>query len=69
MRAKDLVIGEFYRHKNNPTYCWAKVIKVLPPKTGENTLNKIVVKCEWSTDKGSVIGLVKYFSPADLVKG
>ena len=69
MRAKDLVVGEFYRHKDNPTYCWAKVINILAPNTVENNLSKIIVKCEWSTDKDSVVGLIKYFKPSDLVKG
>ena len=69
MRAKDLIVGESYRHKDHPNYCWAKVIKVLKPKEGENTLNKIIVKCEWSQDKDAVFGFIKYFKPSDLVKG
>jgi len=67
MIAKDIVIGESYRHKDNPNYCWAKVLKVLQPKEGENTLNKIIVKCEYSQNKDDLFGLIKYFSPKDLV--
>ncbi len=67
MRAKDIVIGESYRHKDHPKYCWAKAVKVLRPKEGENTLNKIIVKCEYSQDKDDSFGLIKYFSPADLM--
>lgn len=67
MRAKDLVVGESYRHKDHPTYCWAKVLKVMPPKTGDNPLNAIIVKCEYSTDKDGKFGLIKHFKPRDLV--
>lgn len=67
MRAKDLVVGENYRHKDHPTYCWAKVIKVLKPKEGENPHNRIIVKCYWSQTKDDTFSLVKYFKPSDLV--
>jgi hypothetical protein len=68
MRAKDIIIGESYRHKDNPNYAWAKVVKILKPNQCENTLNRIVVKCEYSVDKNPEFGLIKYFSPANLVK-
>jgi len=68
MRARDLVVDEHYRHKNQPTYCWAKVIKVLGPKEGENPHNRIIVKCEYSMRKNDSFGLIKYFKPSDLVK-
>lgn len=67
MRAKDIVVGESYRHKGTPTYCWAKVTEVLPPKTGWNTLNKIIVRCEWSVEKDSKFVIYKYFAPKDLL--
>lgn len=67
MRAKDIVIDETYRHKDHQKYCWAKAIKVLRPKEGENTTTKIVVKCEWSQNKDAKFGMIKYFSPADLI--
>lgn len=69
MRVKDIVIGESYRHKDRPSYCWAKAVKVLRPKEGENTTTRIVVKCEWSQDKNAPVGMIKYFSPANLVPG
>lgn len=67
MRAKDLIVGESYRHKDHPAYCFAKVVKVLKPKEGENPHNKIIVKCEYSQCKDDQFALVKYFTPADLV--
>ena len=68
MRAKDLVIDEYYRHKDHPNYCFARVIKVINPKEGENTTNKILVKCEYVQNKHDNFGLIKYFFPKDLVK-
>jgi hypothetical protein len=68
MRAKDLIEGENYRHKDHPNYCWAKVIKVLKPKEAENSQNRIIVKCEYTQQKNDNFGLIKYFKPSDLVK-
>lgn len=67
MRSSDLVVGESYRHKDHPNYCYAKVIKVLKPREGENPCNRIVVKCEYSQGKDDCFGLVKYFKPSDLM--
>lgn len=67
MNSKKIILGQSYRHKDHPSYCWAKVVKVLPPKTLENTTNKILVKCEWSVDKDAIFGVIKYFSPRDLL--
>ena len=69
MRSTDIIIGESYRLKDNPKYCWAKAIKVLKPKEQENTNNFIVVKCEYSTYKNDDFGLIKYFKPSNLIKG
>lgn len=66
MRAKDIVIGESYRHKHHPHY-FAKAVKVLNPKAGENTTSRIIVKCEYSQQEDGGFGMIKYFSPADLV--
>ena len=66
MRAKDVVIGESYRHKDHPNYGWAKAVEVLRPNEMENTTGKIVVKCEYSIDRNDCFGLIKYFSPASL---
>jgi hypothetical protein len=68
MRASDLIVRESYRHKDNPAYCFAKVIKVLKPKESENPHNKIIVKCDYSQDKNGSFGLIKYFNPSDLIK-
>jgi hypothetical protein len=68
MRASDLIIGESYRHKEHPDYCWARVVKILKPKEEENPHNRIIVKCEYSVGIGDSFGLIKYFKPSDLVK-
>ena len=67
MRAQDLVVGQSYRHKDHPNYCYAKVVKVLKPKEGENPHRRIIVKCEWTVDRDAIFGIVKYFNPSDLV--
>ena len=67
MLPTNLIIGESYRHKDHPDYCWAKVVMILQPKEGGNTLNKIVVKCKYSQCKDDSFGLIKYFKPSDLV--
>jgi hypothetical protein len=69
MIASKIVIGDYYRHKDHPTFCWAKALKVLKPNEGENTLKKIIVKCEYSTDKDSLCFRVMYFKPSDLILG
>lgn len=68
MKAKDLIVGESYRHKDHPNYCFAKVVKVLKPKESENPHNRIIVKCEYSQSRNDNFGLIKYFNPADLIK-
>jgi len=67
MRATGIVIGESYRHKDHPNYCWAKAVKVLRPKEEENPHNRIIVKCEYRQHKDDATCLVKYFNPSDLV--
>lgn len=67
MRSKDIVIGESYRHKDSPRYCWAKALKILKPNE-ENNTSRIIVKCEWSQNKNDMFGLIKYFKLTDLVK-
>ena len=65
---RSIILGEYYRHKNSPNYAWAKVIEVLKPKQYPNTLTCIVVKCEWSKNKGDKTGLIKHFKLKDLIK-
>ena len=68
MNYKNIVLGEYYRFKGNTT-AWALPIEILPPKTGKNTTNKIIAKCEWSTSKGSNFTLIKYFAISNLIEG
>lgn len=68
MRAKDMKIGDSYRHKDHPNYCWAKAVKILKPKEAENPHNRIIVKCIYSQNRDDSFGIVKYFKPQDLVK-
>lgn len=68
MRAQDVEIGKSYRLRNNPTYSYAKAVKILKPKQDENTNPYIVVKCEYTVKKNASFGLIKYFRPFDLVK-
>ena len=37
MNSKNVVIGNYYRHKDTPNYAWAKVLEVLQPHSGVNT--------------------------------
>jgi len=68
MRVQDIVVGERYRMKDHPNYCWAKVVEILEPKQRENTNTYSVVKCEYSQTKDDRFCLVKYFKPEALVK-
>jgi len=68
MRAIDLKIGDFYRHRDHPEYAYAKVLEVLKPKQKENTNTYIVAKCEYMVGKNDKHGITKYFKPSDLVK-
>jgi hypothetical protein len=77
MRAQDIVIGETYRHRDHPAYCYAKAIKIIRPMAkykqyglteDEKTLKCVCVKCEWTQSKNDSFGLIKYFRPCDLVK-
>ena len=68
MNSKNIVIGDYYRHKDHPDYAWAKALRVIPPNTGVNTHGYLIVECEWSLEKGASFGLIKYFKLSDLVK-
>ena len=68
LRAKDIEIGESYRHKETPAYAWAKPLKILKPKEAENPHNRLVVKCEWTVGKNDRCGMIKYFKPNDLMR-
>jgi hypothetical protein len=64
MKVDKIIVGESYRHKDHAE-CWAKVIKVLKPN--ENKRYRYIVKCEWSSEKNSNFGVIKYFKPSELI--
>lgn len=68
MTFNQIQIGELYRLRDQPNYCFAKAIEKLPARTGTNTSNKSVIKCLWSIDKNFDFALIKHFSPKDLIK-
>jgi hypothetical protein len=68
MIRKDLVIGEYYRHKATPNYSWAKILEIIEPHTGVNNNNYPVAKCELTVDKGDTFGMIKYFKLSNLIK-
>ncbi len=68
MRAQDIVIGETYRFKAHRSIGYAKALKVLKAKEGENTNTYIVVKCEHTYRKDDNMGFIRYFRPIDLIK-
>ena len=66
-------IGETYRHKDSMDGWFARVIEILPPKTGINKNGYIVVKVEWTQQHQSksgdvIVGVYKYFRKSDLRK-
>jgi hypothetical protein len=79
MRTQDIVIGETYRHRDHPNYCYAKALKIIRPMAkykqkyadltdDEKLIKTVCVKCEWIISKNDSLGLIKYFKPCDLVK-
>ncbi|KKN59292.1 hypothetical protein LCGC14_0543910 [marine sediment metagenome] len=69
MNSKNVVIGGHYRHRDTPTYGWAKCLSVLPPRKGLNTHGYLVARCEWAVEKNALLGLIKYFKLSDLIEG
>lgn len=80
MRTQDIIIGEIYRHRDHPTYAYARAIKIIKPMAQfkqkyaydlteeEKSVRRVCVKCEWMISKNDRVGLIKYFRPCDLVK-
>ncbi len=68
MRAKDVIIGEHYRHKEFPDGWWAKVIGILKPYEGKNVSGRIIANVHWASNKDANVGIVKYFAVSDLIK-
>lgn len=69
MRLQDIKIGEFYRLKEHPNYCYAQAVGFLKPMEHPNENKFTVVKCLYSVQKNDNFTLVKYFKPNDLQKG
>jgi hypothetical protein len=69
MNSKNIIIGEYYRHKDTPKYAWAKVLEIIKPHTGINIHGYQIAKCEWSVGKNDTFGFIKYFKVSDLIKG
>ncbi len=65
MKRSEVIIGEHYRFRGE-TYAWAKVVEILPPKTGKNTTRKYIAKCHWDIKKNPNFAIIKYFAVADL---
>ncbi len=60
--------GKIYRHRGNPNYGYAKVLEIIPARTGVNKNTHKVVKVEWSQDSKFTFGLIKYFKKSDMVE-
>lgn len=60
--------GDYARHRTHPTYGWAKILAIIPPKTGENTHGYKIAKVEWTVGKNDRFGFIKHFALRDLVK-
>ena len=67
MNSKNVVIGNYYRHRTTSEYGWAKVLSVLLPHKGLNTHGYLIEKCEWTLEKNASFGLIKYFKLSDLI--
>ena len=61
-------VGDHARHRSNPMYGWAKILAIIPGKTGVNTHGYKIAKVEWTVGKSDNLGLIKYFALRDLVK-
>jgi hypothetical protein len=68
MKVKDIIIGEYYRLKDNPNYGYFKALKILKPKQFPNDKNYIVIQGEHTINKNDNFGFYRYFKPIDLIK-
>ena len=67
MNVKDIIIDNYYRHKEHTNYAYIKPLKILKPHQEENTNSYTVVKCEYVINKNDSFGLIKYFKPINIV--
>lgn len=65
---RKVIVGEYYRHKRNPDFAWAKVLEVLEPLQYPNTNKYKVAKCKWTVNKSDQFGMIKYFKLSELIK-
>lgn len=68
MRSKDIVVGEYYRIKSSPNYGYIKPLKIFKPKEYDETINKILVKCEHVVNISDKVGFIRFFSPLNIIK-
>ncbi len=68
MKISSIVVGESYRMKDHPDYCYAEAVSILRPKEGINVHTYSIVKCKYSVEKNSKFSLIKYFKPGDLLE-
>jgi len=62
-------VGDYARHSDHPNYGWAKVLEIIPPKTGVNKKTYKIARVEWTVYKNDTMGLIKYFKVRDLIRG
>ena len=58
---KKIEIGKHYNIWGSPDKYWAKVLEIIPPRTGENTTNFKLVKCIFGEGKEVNFGIIKHF--------
>ena len=68
MNSGNVVIGDYYRHRDHPNYAWAKVLKIIKPRSGVNVHGYLIAECEWTLGKNDSFGLIKHFKLSDLIK-
>ena len=67
MRAKDIELNKHCRLRGTNEYGWVKPICIIPPRTGINDKNYIVVKCEHTISKKGLIEFIRYFRPVNII--
>jgi len=64
-------VGKYYHLRdqdpNSTCYPYAKVLEIIPPRTGKNNTNRKVAKCEWTVRKDDEFGFIKYFFVGDMI--
>lgn len=68
MRVQDFKVGDYYRFRAHPKYGYAKCLKILRAKEGENPYRYAIIKCEQTVWKNDTFGFIRYFRPTDLIR-